>query len=405
VQVALLKAAYSSSTSDARNPLRVAAQGKASKGMFVSIQNAERDVNLKSKKLVNALLPIEAAYDSDDEDLEGAGGMRVVRPEALVGSEPPAPLTIADPGQDAALPMLPPPPQSPPPPLPVDEVPPVLLGEAPAPDTLQGQPKPVVPSTPAVCNTPAGRRERSPVPRQTSSAGRKHVRSDHKRLGGSPRRRSRSRSRSSSPRQRRRSSAGHGGGSRARSRSRSPKQARRHRDVSRSRTQRGRSVTPPASSRRRRGAADEVRIGSRGRHDRRADSHERRGRSPKRQKPSETRQSGSPLGRRSGQLSDKPASPARQASPASALAPTRADVSEAALVPKASISPAASFPGAQLPSLSSAAAAEPALAVPSGQTGTGAVLSAPPQVRVAIGVLQGLGRAKMHLLSSKRGCS
>ena len=385
------------STLNGPEPSRVTAQGKASKGMFVSIQNAERDINLKSKKLVNALLPIEAAYDSDDEDLEGGGGTRVVQPETLAGSEPAAPLTVADLGQDDALPMLPPPPQSPPPPLPADEVPPVLPAEAPAPDTLQGQRQPAVPSTPAVSNAPAGRRERSPVPRKLSSAGRKHTRSDHKRRGGSPRRRSRSRSRSiSPPRQRRHSSAGHGGGSHARSRSRSPKQPRQSRNRSRSRARRGRSATPPASSRRRNGAANEERHDSKGRRDRRGGSHEGRGRSPKRQNPTETRQSDSSRGQRLEKLLGQPKSPSRPSSPA----PSGAEGCAAAPAPAASVCPAASVPVVQLPGLDSALPAEPALAVSSGQIATGAVRSAQPQVR---GAPKALGLSKLHVLDPKPG--
>ena len=402
MQVAVLKAAYSPSNSSGPDPSRAAAQGKASKGMFVSIQNTERDVNLKSKKLVNALLPIEAAYDTDDEDLEGAGGTRVVQPEALACSEPAAPLADADLGQDAALPLLPLPPLSPPPPLPADEVLPLLPAEAFLPDVLHGKQQPAVPRTPAVSNTPAGRRERSLVPRHTSSAGQKQTHSDHKRRGGSPQRRSKSRSRSiSPPRQCRRSSAGHGGGWHARSRSRSPKEPRRRRDRSRSRARRGRSTMPPASSRRHKLASNEERNGRSGRRDRRGDSHERRGRSPKRQNPSETRQSGSPLGRRSEQLSGKPTSPARQAFPA----PTRANVSAATPVPTASISAAASIPVAQLPGLDSALPIEPALAVSSGRTAIGASSSAPPQVRGASGVLQGLEFFKVHTVIRSRGCS
>ena len=56
--------------------------------MIVSIQNAERVVNLKTKRLVNALSPIEAAYGSDDEELREPEQPVVAQLEAASEGQP-----------------------------------------------------------------------------------------------------------------------------------------------------------------------------------------------------------------------------------------------------------------------------------------------------------------------------
>ncbi len=130
-----------------RSTLYHAAQGKLTKGMSLSIENAQRVVDLKTKRLVNALSPIEAAYGSD-EDLDDIGEPRLAQ-EPAAGPQPVAGLATAGNGQ-AAAPNLSPPPHL------AEEV--WSVGR-PLPRTLQGQQLPAV---------PGGRRNQSPVPSPAS---------------------------------------------------------------------------------------------------------------------------------------------------------------------------------------------------------------------------------------------
>ncbi len=369
-----------------------AVQGNITKGMRSSIRTAARDLALKTKKLVNALLPIVAAYESDDELADDIGPAQLQA--TADASEATADPVITDVSQTAVPPTSPPPPlpaeeapSSPPPPLPTeeaivspspplpnDEAPPPLPAETPSPDPLPEQ------QQPAASKTPTGHRNHNSVTRHIWSISRKHTRSDPR--GGSSDRSRRRRSHSSSPR-RDWSPAARRRSSRARSRSCSPKRHRSRRVRSPSRRRHQARSTPPASPRRREGNVTEWRKGSSGHRDGRSGSHKGRGRSPMQQTPSETRQSSPSVQRRSDQDSDQSTSTSSSgpSSPESSPVPLRACGSTTLAMQATTVRPAASTPQTQLPAHDEAPTVEQSKVLSADQTAAKAVLSAEQQVR------------------------
>ncbi len=133
--------------------------------MSLSIENAQRVVVLKTKRLVNALSPIETAYVSD-EDLDDIGEPRVAQLEPSAAPQPAADLAVTGNGQ-AAAPYLSPPAHL------AEEV---LSVGRPSPRTLQGQQQPAMPGSrrneslvPSPASNPGGRSAAGPVPTSTVS--------------------------------------------------------------------------------------------------------------------------------------------------------------------------------------------------------------------------------------------
>ena len=303
-----------------------AVQGEPSRGMFNSMQTAEKDLKLRTKKLVNALSPMWAAYDSNDEDPGDSG-----EPEAAVRDAAPGHEVASIPA-DGEVEQAAAPPLSLAPPLPAEEPPPLLSDS-----TATGGSMLKERQQPAVPKRPGPGRDRSPVPRQSVHASRRRSRSDSVRRGGSTRRGSRSRSLSRSPPRRAgRSPAGHRGRTRTRSRSLSPNHPRRHRGRSPSRTQRRVSVTLPSSARRRAEVATD-RSGSSRRRDRHSGSNDRRGRSHSGRTATETLHLTTSVSRRLEHV--RPGQPAQ--SPVPHMAPLKTDSGATAAVPTSPVSPAA----------------------------------------------------------------
>ena len=301
-------------------------------------------MELKTRMLVNALMPISTALESDDDELAG---------DALPADNK----TEAGAGVDAAAASSSR--QGPPPAE-------LALG-----DILQDQRR--AGSKPDKDHS--NKRSRSPAPRDLSrsSADRKRSRSAAKRRrespqrrAASPRRRRRNRSESSSPPRRRGRSPGPRRRSRSRSGERSPALWRR--DTRPRHWQLAEPLTPSSPAHGPEQPPSERATSSSRRRDRHSGSRDMRDRSPEREPASGVGSTSAPRGRSRG----RPEKQARQRAPSPAVYPPPSSTGDGGVpaVPTSPVSPARDAPLAQPP--------VPSDAEPAGQPGASGAAPAQP---------------------------
>ena len=342
-------------------------QGQPSEDLFNNLKKATRKVELKTRMLVNALMPISSALESDDDEPTTGDVPLDRQAEALAGA-------------DAAA-------ASSPAPLPTEQGPPAFEGPPPAElalgDVLQDQRRAALKTD----TDPCGKSSRSPVPRKLmqSSADRKRSRSDTKRRrdspqrrSASPRRRRRDRSESSSPPRRRGRSPGPPRRTRSRSRDRSSLALLR-RDTSQQRRPLADSLIPHSAANGRAQPPSDRGTSSSGRRDRHSRSHGRQGRSPVREPASGATSSSAPRGRSRGRSERR--SGYRTQSPAACPAPIRTGSGRVPAVPTSPVSPARGAPSAAQPApceLQSAQQPGVSEAAPTQQPPSGDLMQGPP---------------------------